>query len=96
MKSRISLRYLKSQAANLLNKSNSALSQGQMTVEEINKLVFLASGLVETTSDFIEDLADGISFELEVKKTGIQLIDDMMKEWGGKIPFVLRIDPREN
>lgn len=96
MKSRITLRDLKSQAANLMNKSNTALSQGQVTIDEIKKLVLLASGLVDTTNDFIEDLADGISFELEVKKTGVEFIDKIIDGWGGKIPFVLRIDPREN
>jgi enamine deaminase RidA (YjgF/YER057c/UK114 family) len=96
MKTRITLRDLKSQAANVLAKSNAALNQGQLTIEEINKIVVLVAGLVNTTNDFVEDLADGIEFEICVKPTGIEFIDKIVEGWGGKIPFTVRMDPREN
>ena len=95
MRSRITLRQLKQQAANTLSKANTTLNQGQLSLQEIRTLVALAVGLVETTSDFVEDLADGIEFEIQIPQTGNSWIDMILDKWGGKIPLTLRMDPRE-
>jgi hypothetical protein len=95
MRGRISLRQLKSNAANTLAQTNAMINKGQVTAEEARALIALVVGLVNTTSDFIEDLSDGINFEIGVPKIGIPLIDDILEKWGWKIPLVIRMDPRE-
>jgi len=54
-----------------------------------------ADQLVALAKDFVADLADGVQIEIEVKPTGNQLIDAILERWGWKLPFTLRIDPRE-
>jgi hypothetical protein len=54
-----------------------------------------ADQLVVLAKDFVSDLADGVQIEIEVKRTGNLFFDAILEKWGWKIPFTLRIDPRE-
>lgn len=95
MRSRITLRQLKADAAATLANANEAIDKGELSIVEINNLIGLAVGLVNTTADFVEDLADGIEFEIKINKTGVGFIDRIIEGWNGKIPIVIRMDPRE-
>jgi len=95
MRSRITLRQLKQQAADTMANANAALNKSDLTIEEVRNLVGLGVGLVNAAADLIEDLSDGVDFEIKIEKTGIYLIDKMLENWGGKIPFTVRMDPRE-
>ncbi|MFA5397552.1 MAG: hypothetical protein WC346_16195 [Methanogenium sp.] len=95
MRSRITLRQLKQQAADTMVNANAALNKSDLTIEEVRNLVGLGVGLVNAAADLIEDLADGVDFEIKVENTGIYWIDSLLKKWGGKIPFTIRMDPRE-
>lgn len=95
MRSRITLRQLKQQAADTMTNANAALNKSDLTIEEVRNLVGLGVGLVNAAADLIEDLSDGVDFEIKIEKTGIYLIDKMLENWGGKIPFTVRMDPRE-
>jgi|GEM_PF-5307395 len=95
MRSRITLRQLKQQAADTMANANAALNKSDLTIEEVRNLVGLGVGLVNAAADLIEDLADGVDFEIKIEKTGIYLVDKILEKWGGKIPFTIRMDPRE-
>ena len=95
MRSRITLRQLKQQAADTMVNANAALNKSEITIEEVRNLVGLGVGLVNAAADLIEDLADGVDFEIKIEKTGIYLVDKILEKWGGKIPFTIRMDPRE-
>ena len=106
MRGRITLRQLKAQAAHDLAdahavaaKADQTLDQGQVLLtdirEDARKQFALLAGLLGASSDFVEDLADGVKIEIGVKPTGIAVIDSVLERWGWKLPFTLRIDPRE-
>ena len=51
--------------------------------------------LLAAMNDLVADLADGVEIELTIPKIGNLLFDALIDKWGGKLPFTLRIDPRE-
>lgn len=54
-----------------------------------------ADELVALAKDLLNDLADGVQVEVTIPHTGNPLLDAVIDKFGGKLPFTLRIDPRE-